>query len=368
MKILLIEDETALRENVSEMLELEGFEVYSAVDGRDGVEIALRVHPDLIVCDIAMPEMDGYQVLKTLRAYEATLATPFIFLTARTDRSDVRQGMQLGADDYITKPFSHKELMEAIHARLTRRQALDEQAKRDVERIKRELTQMVSHELRTPLVSITMVQEYISSQLDQLSREELVDLLNILRGGSQRLSHLVEQMVMFTQLQTGILDRERVHKNAVLTDSWTLVVAGINLGRRFAYRNPNLSIQAQEYAPGARVLCHPPTISHAIGELIANALDFSAEGQTINVYQWLDGQTVWVQVVDQGAGMPGERLEDALKPFVQINRERQEQQGMGLGLPLAKMVVEAHGGQLYLESALGQGTKASLSLPLAEQT
>jgi len=232
MKILLIEDETALRENVSEMLALEGFEVYSAVDGRDGVEVALQVHPDLIVCDIAMPEMDGYEVLKTLRTYDTTLATPFIFLTARVDRSDMRQGMQLGADDYITKPFSHKELVEAIQARLARRQALDEQARRDVESIKRDLTQMVSHELRTPLVSITMVQEYISSQLDQLSREELADLLSIMRGGSQRLSHLVEQMVMLTQLQTGLLDRERIHRNAVLSDSWTLVVAGINLGRR----------------------------------------------------------------------------------------------------------------------------------------
>jgi len=114
-------------------------------------------------------------------------------------------------------------------------------------------------------------------------------------------------------------------------------------------------------------LCHPPTISHAIGELIANALDFCPEGQEVAVYQWAEEPLVWVQVVDQGVGMPSERLQDALRPFVQINRERQEQQGMGLGLALAKMVIEAHGGQLYLESALGQGTKASFSLPLAEQ-
>jgi len=367
MKILLIEDETALRENIVDMLTLKGFEVHSAADGREGVAKALQYAPDLIVCDIAMPEMDGYQVLKTLRTHDQTLATPFIFLTARVDRPDMRLGMQLGADDYITKPFSREELVGAIQSRLARRQALDEQSMRDVEQLKRDLTQMVSHELRTPLVSITMAQEYISSQLEQLSREELADLLGIVRSGSQRLSHLVEQMVMFTQLQSGLMDRDLIHRNAIVSDSWALVVGGVNLGRRFAYRNPQGVIQSQEYAPGALVLCHPPSLSHAIGELVANALDFSLPGRQVLVYQWVENEWVWVQVVDYGVGIPTQHLEDALRPFVQINRERQEQQGMGLGLPLTKLVVEVHGGSFYLESIPGQGTKASFNLPLHNQ-
>lgn len=366
MKILLVEDEAALRENVSEMLALEGFDVYSAANGRDGVEMALQICPDLIVCDIAMPQMDGYEVLKTLRGHDATLATPFIFLTARVDRPDMRQGMQLGADDYITKPFSREELVAAIHARLARRQVLNEQAERHMEHIKRDLAHMVSHELRTPLMSITMVQEYLSAQLDQLSHQELAELLQIMRAGSQRLSHLVEQIVMYTQFQTGVLDCRRVHENAVITDCWTLIMSGVNLGRRFAHRHPDGLIRVQEDFPDAHVLCHFPTLSHAIGELVANALDFSAEGQEVAVYQWTEGQNVWVQVVDQGVGMPSKRIQDALRPFVQINRERQEQQGIGLGLPLTKMVVEAHGGRLQLESVPGQGTKVSISLPLAK--
>ncbi|GGZ87158.1 response regulator [Algibacter mikhailovii] len=124
--ILLIEDDTVLRENTAELLELSGYKVITASNGKIGVSLAKKQHPDIIVCDIMMPELDGYAALKTLSESELTKFIPFIFLSAKTERTDVRKGMNLGADDYITKPFTEDELISAIESRLAKVSILQE--------------------------------------------------------------------------------------------------------------------------------------------------------------------------------------------------------------------------------------------------
>ncbi len=119
-RILLIEDNTAVRENIAEILELSHYQVLTAENGKVGVKLATAEKPDLIICDIMMPEMDGYGVLHVLSKNESTSNIPFIFLTAKADRSDFRKGMEMGADDYITKPFDDIELLNAVEARLKR--------------------------------------------------------------------------------------------------------------------------------------------------------------------------------------------------------------------------------------------------------
>lgn len=118
--ILLIEDDTILRENTSELLELANYQVVTAPNGKIGLEVAKNTLPDIIVCDIMMPELDGYGVLEGLAGNENTKHIPFIFLSAKTERKDVRKGMDLGADDYITKPFEEEELISAIESRLAK--------------------------------------------------------------------------------------------------------------------------------------------------------------------------------------------------------------------------------------------------------
>ena len=120
MKVLVIEDEPEMRRNILTILRLEKYEVLGAENGRVGIEMARREKPDLIVCDVMMPEMDGYQVLERLRADAATVMIPFIFLTAKGEKNDVRGGMNLGADDYLTKPVTKADLLRAIQARVKR--------------------------------------------------------------------------------------------------------------------------------------------------------------------------------------------------------------------------------------------------------
>ncbi len=120
-KILVIEDEPEMRRNLLTILRLEGFAAFGAEDGTAGVEQARRIHPDLILCDVMMPGLDGYGVLAALRSAPQTATIPFIFLTARGEKPDVRAGMNLGADDYLTKPVAKGDLLQAIRARLKRR-------------------------------------------------------------------------------------------------------------------------------------------------------------------------------------------------------------------------------------------------------
>jgi DNA-binding response OmpR family regulator len=124
--ILVIDDNTDIRENTSEILELAGYKTFTAENGKQGVEIAVREKPAVIVCDIMMPELDGYGVLHLLRKHQETQNIPFIFLTAKTERSDFRKGMEMGADDYITKPFDDIELLSAVEVRLRKSQILEQ--------------------------------------------------------------------------------------------------------------------------------------------------------------------------------------------------------------------------------------------------
>jgi len=123
-RVLFIEDDEEIRENVTDLLEAEGFEPLMARTGEEGLATALRVGPDLILCDISLPGMDGYAVLRAVSEYPQTEAIPFIFVSARADRADVRHGMRLGADDYVTKPFTRVELLDAIRSRLARKRTL----------------------------------------------------------------------------------------------------------------------------------------------------------------------------------------------------------------------------------------------------
>src|SRR5665213_2331746 len=125
--ILVIDDNTDIRENTAEILELAGYKVFTADNGKKGVETAISEKPDIIICDIMMPELDGYGVLHLVRNNPDTEYVPFIFLTAKTERSDFRKGMEMGADDYITKPFDDIELLSAVEARFKKVNILQRQ-------------------------------------------------------------------------------------------------------------------------------------------------------------------------------------------------------------------------------------------------
>lgn len=366
VKILLIEDEEPLRKNVMEMLMLEGAEAFEAANGRIGISLAQTHKPDLIICDIMMPEMDGYEVLERIRQDPMLSKTPFIFLTARADRSFMRHGMELGADDYLTKPFTFTELRTAIQSRLSRLESVVTAPEQDLSKAKQTLIQLVAHELRTPLISINMVTDIVLRQLEHLSTKQIREMFETLERGAQRLNRLVEQTVYIVQLETNALNWEAIQENNIPVNLSELLMTSVDLARRFAYRSPDVSVHLDERDQDIKVLVDTRAFRHALSEIITNAVSFSPEHGQVLISQWQADDAVWISILDKGPGIPKELLEDIFKPFYQVSHEKQEQQGIGLGLPLSRRIIEAHGGTLTLNSVVGKGTQVTISLPLAE--
>ncbi|MFO7321546.1 MAG: response regulator [Chloroflexota bacterium] len=363
--ILVIEDHELLRSQITQILELTHFEVIDAADGITGLELARQHRPDLVLCDIILPGVNGFDVLQNLRREPALDMTPFIFLSAKTDRASLRQAMALGADDYLTKPFTTGELLSAVRARLERRDAMKLAAEKDLEHARQQLIHMVTHELRTPMSTINMVVDLLARQLHTLEPAQLYELFDTLDSGSKRLSRLVDQIVLMAQLQAGSLSRRSIFERGIQTPIGELVNGAVKLARRHAYRNADVTIDRIVEAADAPVICNPQALKHALSELILNALHFSPEGRAVTISQWREQEIVYVSVTDHGPGIAPDQLQQALAHFQQLNRDKQEQQGMGLGLALAYHLIDAHGGALALESEAGRGTTAKVALPAA---
>jgi DNA-binding response OmpR family regulator len=184
--IVVIEDEQALLKNIVRILSAEGYNSIGAENGEAGIQLVRAHNPDLILCDIMMPGMDGYAVLAELQSTAKTMLIPFVFLTAKTERADIRQGIELGADDYLTKPFDADELIGAIEARFrkdelqTKRmlELNDELARlRQVLEAKDDLFENLSQELRRPMSNINVALKMLSEQDTSESRERYIQIL-----------------------------------------------------------------------------------------------------------------------------------------------------------------------------------------------
>ena len=179
-KILVIEDEEFVRENIVELLDAEGFEVISAENGHDGVDLAKVMVPDLILCDVMMPGLDGYSVLAALRQESLTAAVPFIFLTAKATKADFRQGMELGADDYLTKPFTRAELLGAITSRLKKQTAVQQRYHTELQQAKEQLNYLIHNDSLTKLPNrLALRDRFKQVQPTDSSNEQLVTVLSV---------------------------------------------------------------------------------------------------------------------------------------------------------------------------------------------
>src|SRR2546425_2221994 len=189
-KILIIDDEEWLREMVQLALSQKGYDVIEARNGTVGVEVAQKQLPDLILCDVNMEKMDGYGTLSSLRNQQSTAAIPFILMTGLADNAGMRHGMELGADDYLPKPFTIEGLYAAVEARLKKAQALREEAEKKLADLRDNLSLMLPHELRTPLNGIIGYGEILASDSANLPPQELAEMGQVIYESGKRLQRL----------------------------------------------------------------------------------------------------------------------------------------------------------------------------------
>ena len=195
--ILIIEDDPDVRDNIQDLLMAEDYLVIPAADGREGLKEAHLRQPDLIICDVMMPDVDGYDVLRALRTEPDTMTIPFVFVTAKASRADQRAGMDLGADDYIVKPFTAEELLQAVRTRLERSEAQSHWYQERIEKLRSNLSRTLPHELRTPLSCILGYSEFLLEICDTVEPEELRSMLEEIQASGKRLERLVENYYLY---------------------------------------------------------------------------------------------------------------------------------------------------------------------------
>lgn len=181
-KILLIEDNADMRENTAEILELANYKVISAPNGRVGVEKASKENPDLIICDIMMPELDGYGVLYLLSKNPSTASIPFIFLTAKAEKADLRKGMSMGADDYLTKPFEEMELLNAVEARLRKSDVFRKEFTKNIEGLNEFLAQARGLEELSRLSADRKVHHFKKKEMIYMEGDEPNGIIFVVKG------------------------------------------------------------------------------------------------------------------------------------------------------------------------------------------
>jgi two-component system sensor histidine kinase/response regulator len=358
-KVLIIEDDARWRTLVELSLEAEGHMVLAAADGLAGLALATE-KPDVILCDVEMPRLNGYAVLEALRQQPELRAIPFIFLTARSARSDQRKGMVLGADDYITKPFEPRELIESIKGVLAKRETLSERLKHYTEEYHREMAAPWAHELLTPLNGILGIAAMIESEAGSIPPADLRDLARSISQSARRQQNLARKLLQYFQLEQ-LREANWSDPGAAMEASGGIEDEVIGVAERLS-RSADLRLDC---APAA-VRISPAWLRAAVSELVENALKFSAPGSPVTV----TGRTVEglyrIEVTDRGAGMTPTEIE-SVAAFRQFDRDKHEQQGLGLGLAIVTHVAALHHAPLTLEAGPeGVGLHAMIELRLAD--
>jgi signal transduction histidine kinase len=363
MKILVIEDAQPLRKDIVEMLTFEGFEVIGAENGLVGVESALETNPDLIICDIMMPELDGYGVLERLRQEPATRATPFVFLTARTDRSDIRQGMDMGAEDYLTKPFAASELLSTVRAQLRKREILDQMSHQKLDELRESIILSLPHELRTPLTSILGFSDILIVDAFVMEPKRVAELAQYINNAALRLYRLIENYLFYAQVELLLTDPQRIEaiRQSISEDPAVIVQDQARTGAQTIGRESDLHVGALDTAT---VRIADEYLKKIVEELMDNAFKFSEAGQPVLVSAQISGDVYVLSVMDHGRGMSTEQIAE-VGAYMQFDRRIYEQQGSGLGLIISKRLAELHGGSMTIESVPGQQTAIYVALPLA---
>lgn len=364
-KILVIDDEEQIRVMILAALRQKKFEVFEAQDGRAGVKLAQSLLPDLIVCDVRMDDLDGYGTLAALRSEPATAAIPFILMTGMADPKGMRQGMQLGADDYLPKPFTVPELLATIEARLRKQQAVQQQAQQQLSELRANLSLTLPHELMTPLTGILGLSEIISTEYADVGQKEVVQMARDIHQAAQRLHRLIKNCLIYAQIELLTTDSPKVAQLRKQRTPNTALPIG-TVARQRAEHAGRAADLLLELAPVPAAISEE-YLTKIVEELLDNAFKFSTSGSPINIVTAAAAGDFTLTIADRGRGMAPDQI-SRVGAYMQFQRRFYEQQGSGLGLVIAKRLAELHGGSLDVQSEAGKGTTVHLFLPQTPQS
>jgi two-component system sensor histidine kinase/response regulator len=359
--ILVVDDTPANLEVLESILSGEGYQVRPVPSGRIALSAAQRSVPDLIMLDINMPEMDGYETCERLKADVRTADVPVIFLSALAETADKVRAFEVGGVDYMTKPFQYAEVLARVEthlriALLQRELSQRYQELKKLEGMKDSLTHMIVHDLRSPLTSLMTSLELMAADSQGLSGEGVADLDRGLRSVNT-LTQMITALLDVNKMESGEMTVSLERGDLVAT-SREAVEALSGLARK-----KKVSIEPDDDELWA--VYDGELIRRVLVNLISNALKVTVPDGLVTIRVSRGPSGARIEVIDQGPGVPAEFQQMIFEKFGQIEARKSKVASTGLGLAFCKLAVEVHGGEIGVESAEGEGSTFWLELPEA---
>ncbi len=363
--ILIIDDNKHIRTQINLVLKLEGYKTFMASNGLEGVQMAHDAHPSLVICDIMMPEMDGYGVLSTLRNDPKTADIPFLFLSAKAEKHDIRQGMNLGADDYLWKPFSTEDLIKAIQARLDRhemtRRVMSEKLSplANVSLTRDKFLALMTHDLKSAFTGVIGLAELMSAKYTDMSPEEFDETLQLMNETVQSTYGLLDSFLEWSRLQIGGMSA--TPRNFDVQPNTQRVISLLSAN------SSHKKITLVNAVPEETKIFADERMTEAIlRNLLYNAVKFTPLGGKVTVSSNDEGEMVRISVEDTGIGISEEDIVRLLEPeneFTTLGTFGEK--GTGLGVLFCRELAEKNRGDLRVESVKNHGSTFSFTLPKA---
>ena len=362
-KILIVDDVVSNVLLLKILLTNEKFQVCTASNGNMCIEMAKSEHPDLILLDVMMPDLNGFDTAVILKKDPETKEIPIIFLTALNNPSDLVKGFQVGANDFLTKPFNKEELvMRVMHQiqlvaakRIIVRQ--NEELKRTISN-RDKMYSVIAHDLRSPMASIRMVLNLAVNVVSKdVVGEEIFGLLDKANRESEETHDLLDNLLKWTKSQTGRLNV--VYQDIDLDD----IVPGVVDIFKMIAEMKKIDLKYLPAEEKLTVRADNDMIKTVIRNFISNAIKFTPEGKGIEVYYKREGDFVRICVQDHGVGIAPDRI-DTIFHKGETTYGTGGEEGSGLGLQLCQDFARKNGGDAYVESVEGEGSTFSFTIPL----
>lgn len=346
-KILIVEDNIDTVDLLRKRLRADGYDTAEAYDGEEGLKRVAEYEPDLVVLDIMMPKLDGFEVCRRLKKDEGTRYIPVLMLTAKGDVDSTVKGLDAGGDDYLAKPFDYKELVARIRSLLSIKEEREKLLEEEKSEALEKMMDQVAHEIRNPLVTIGGFARRISESLS--GGDPNRKYLELIVQNVETLEHMIKKLI---ELKTTVISyREPADINEIIAE---------------AIEEYRPAIEENHIDVRMELMTNPPDISvdkeqikAAFAHLIENAIEAMRNKQRIlEIGSRVSEGYVEIKVSDTGVGIPKDKLKNILEPFFTSKIHA------GLGLTYALKIIQAHRGTISVESELGKGSAFTIRLPV----
>jgi len=358
--ILIVDDVPKNIQMVANVLREEGYQMAFARSGDAALRHTETILFDLILLDIMMPEMNGYEVCEKLKQNPKTKEIPVIFLTAKTDTENVLKGFELGAVDYVTKPFNMSELLARVKTHLELREA--RQKLQELNATKDKFFSIIAHDLKNPFNALISGSNFLVQHFEELEKNKIKAFIREINNASKYAFNLLENLLEWSRAQTG-----RVICEPTETDIHRIVSDTMALLKQNAEKKQVHLIN--EIAPNTSAYADIDMISVIIRNLLSNALKYTNEGGEVRIASKAAGDFMEISVSDTGVGISKEDMDRLFRIDIKYSTAGTDQeQGTGLGLILCKEFVEKNGGKIQVASDIGKGSVFCFTLPTYRQT